>query len=163
MYTCVMREAEGERIRVIEKVQWSVRTTSERDTYIYIYIHMHIIYMHIYICMYVCIYIYICVYIYISDREGMRKGERVCCSVVHCVARARRESGGCSVLRCVAVCCSVLQCVARAKEHLHHVHLSCQQIRRTMCYSVCCSVCRVCVAVRVAVCVAVCVAVSADM
>jgi len=60
-----------------------------------------------------------------------RVREKLCCSVLQCVAVY------CSVLQCVAVCCSVLQRVAACCNVLQCVALCCSVLQ---CVAVCCSV-----------------------
>ena len=66
-----------------------------------------------------------------SGRQGVRKGNIVCCSVLQCVAVC------CSVVQCVAVCCRVLQSVAVCCSVLQCVAACCSVLQ---CVSLCCSV-----------------------
>ena len=81
----------------------------------------------------------------------VRVFERVCCSVLQCVAVC------CSMLQCGAVWCSVVQCVAVCCSVLHRhasdcpCHIRGLRAGVSQCVAVCCSVLQ-----HVAVCVTVC-------
>ena len=95
--------------------------------------------------------------------------QRVCCSVLQCIAVCCSElqwvAVSCSVLQCVAVCCSVLQCVAVCCSVLQHdVSFWTSLCRLALCVFVFVYVCkreRVHVCVCVCVCSFVCVCVRA--
>ena len=102
-------------------------------TYIYIYICIYI-YIYIHICIHIlCIFIYICVYTG-NNIHAYRFEKKVGAGTYGKVYRGVHIATGftvaiktldkvcCSVLQCVAVCCSVLQCVFAHSYWLYCCH-----------------------------------------
>ena len=73
------------------------------------------IYTHIYIYMYIYMYMYTYSSCNVTPHGLYCGAERVCCSILPCVAVCcsvlQYVAVRCSVLQRVAVCCSVLQCL----------------------------------------------------